>query len=482
MSRLGHGFIDARSGAPVGAAFDVLPHAAAIVGTPGVPRVLHANRAFADLVGWPPQELTDHTLADLRVLAEPADLTRLVAVLRRGEDIRWTQVALRRRDGSLLVADLDSSRVPTDDGRPLAVMTARERIQDAAHRREAAAFEQFLEFNPDAVIGVDRSGAITVVNAQAERLFGYDRRELIGRPVDVLVPRRLRANHERYRAGYFDNPRPRPMGGGLVLYGRRRDGSEFPAEISLSTVKTSRGLLALSAVRDITARQAAERAIREQEHRREILAALLGVEEAERARIATSLHDDTIQVLTASLVALDRVARTEPANLAAGKAVAAARAVLEQATERTRRLTFELRPTVLHERGIAAAVRALAEGLRQETTILPELEVTEERFNWAVEELVYRTIQEAVANVRKHAEAQRVMVSVRYVGTHVVGEVTDDGRGFDVRQATDREHMAFHQGLDAMTERVRMAGGQITIESSPGHGARVRFELPAVTV
>jgi PAS domain S-box-containing protein len=480
MSRVGHGYTNTLSGAPVGAAFDVLPHAAALIGTPGQPRLVHANRTFCDLLGWPVEAIADRALADLRLLAEPADLTRFLSALRRGEDVHWTQVSLRRQDGSILVADIDSSLVPANDSPPLVVLMVSERHQTVVDRREVVAFEQFLEFTPDAVVGVDRGGAITVVNAQAERLFGYDRRELVGRPVDVLVPRRLRANHERYRADYFDNPRPRPMGGGMVLHGRRRDGSEFPAEISLSTVETSRGMLALTAVRDISGRLAAENAIREQVHRREILSALLGVEEAERARIATSLHDDTIQVLTASLVALDRLARSDPGNAGAARAVEAARGVLEQATERTRRLTFELRPTVLHERGIAAAVRALAEGLRQETAISTELEVTEERFNWAVEELVYRTIQEAVANVRKHADATNLIVIVRSVGTHVVGEVTDDGRGFDVNHATDREHMAFHQGLDAMSERVRMAGGQISIESSPGHGARVRFELPAV--
>jgi signal transduction histidine kinase len=160
-------------------------------------------------------------------------------------------------------------------------------------------------------------------------------------------------------------------------------------------------------------------------------------------------------------------------------AIEATRAILEQATERTRRLTFELRPTVLHERGIAA-VRALAEGLRQETRMMPALEVTETRYNWAVEELVYRTIQEAVANVRKHADARRVSVAVRGVGSRVVGEVTDDGCGFDVNRATDREQMAFHQGPDAMTARIRMAGGQIAVEPSPGRGTRVRFDLPAI--
>jgi len=114
-----------------------------------------------------------------------------------------------------------------------------------------------LEYAPDAFVGVSSDGLIVLVNAQTESLFGYGRGELVGRPVELLVPERLRGGHESSRSGYFKDPRVRPMGAGLSLFGRRRDGSEFPAEICLSSVQTGDGVLALAAIRDVGERVAA---------------------------------------------------------------------------------------------------------------------------------------------------------------------------------------------------------------------------------
>jgi PAS domain S-box-containing protein len=112
---------------------------------------------------------------------------------------------------------------------------------------------------PDAIVGVGRDGRIVVVNAQTEALFGYARDELLGSAVERLVPERFGAGHGAHRSGYFDDPRTRPMGAGLELFGRRSDGTEFPAEISLSSVETDVGRLAVAAIRDITERVAATR-------------------------------------------------------------------------------------------------------------------------------------------------------------------------------------------------------------------------------
>ena len=114
---------------------------------------------------------------------------------------------------------------------------------------------EFLEFAPDAVIGVDESGEIKLANSRTQAVFGYSRDELIGEPVEKLVPEAVRDAHVRHRERYFEAPRTRPMGAGLDLYARRKDGSEFPCEISLSTVATEEGMMALAAIRDITGRR-----------------------------------------------------------------------------------------------------------------------------------------------------------------------------------------------------------------------------------
>jgi PAS domain S-box-containing protein len=124
-----------------------------------------------------------------------------------------------------------------------------------------------LEAIPDALVVADRDGRIVLVNSQTERLFGYRREELLGQPVELLVPDRLREQHVGHRDGYFAAPHPRPMGRGLELVGRRKDGHELPVEISLSPVPTDAGLLVVSSVRDVSDRRKAEGLLRKMEAR-----------------------------------------------------------------------------------------------------------------------------------------------------------------------------------------------------------------------
>jgi PAS domain S-box-containing protein len=132
--------------------------------------------------------------------------------------------------------------------------------------------ETLFELAPDAVVGVGRGGLIALVNAQTEALFGYARAELLGQPLETLLPARFRDVHVAHGDDYFKDPRTRPMGASLELFARRRDGSEFPAEISLSSMETPEGTLAIAAVRDVSERMALirerERLQSEAEHER----------------------------------------------------------------------------------------------------------------------------------------------------------------------------------------------------------------------
>jgi len=119
-----------------------------------------------------------------------------------------------------------------------------------------------LESSPDGMVIVDAEGKIVFVNSQTEALFGYSRQELAGQPVEILIPKRFGEMHVRHRASFHAQPKVRAMGGGLTLFGKRKDGKEFPVDISLSPLRTPQGLFFISAVRDITERKQAEQQIR----------------------------------------------------------------------------------------------------------------------------------------------------------------------------------------------------------------------------
>ena len=231
--------------------------------------------------------------------------------------------------------------------------------------------------------------------------------------------------------------------------------------------------------RDVTVERDMSRQLREAESRRQaLLESMIRAEDEERGRIAAELHDDTIQVMTASLLELDRCDRhLRQADIdAAREAIAAARKVLADATERTRRLTFELRPQLLEAAGLSAAIRDLAAALARETGAEVSVRTRSRRYPGEVETLVYRTVREALINVRRHARAKHVVIRLGERRGSLHGRVADDGRGF--RTSQRRSRRAMHIGLETTRERLRAAGGALQVTSSPGHGTTLEFHIP----
>lgn len=233
-------------------------------------KVYEANEAFLVMCGFTAEDVASGRVNTLELTPpewKEAQRAASASFAEAGVASPWEKEYFRK-DGSRVPVLVGATMV--DGGRVLAFildLTAQKRAEQAVHalvaeRRADAKFRGLLEAGPDAMIIVDTSGNVVILNAQAEKLFGYSRDELLGEPASVLVPERLRKVEPGGRATFFGDATTQPMEARTDLFGRRKDGSEFPIEVTSSPLATEQGVLVSSAIRDITARRQVEGALR----------------------------------------------------------------------------------------------------------------------------------------------------------------------------------------------------------------------------
>lgn len=385
------------------------------------------------------------------------------------------------------------------------------RTQIQAERR----FRRLLEAAPDAIIEVDRYGHIQLVNRVTEKIFGYERDEMLGQPVELLIPEELHARHRLHRRNYWEHPQTRPMGTGLALEGRRKDGTRFPVEISLSPVESGDGFYVTAVIRDVTERTRVQEQLRsvQEKYTRELTAANEELarrnEEIERAN----------QLKSEFLASMSHELRT-PLHTIIGFSELLAEELKGPLNDNQKRFVGHIHKDSMH------LLELINEILDLSKIEAGRLELKREVFD------SHAAVEEAVSTVRPHAEAkairvetsvernivvdadplrfkqillnllsnavkftpegQRIHVHARLRDHFLEVSVADTGIGiaqedhqaiFDkfrqVGKTTKGVREGTGLGLAITKELVEQHGGAIELESEPGKGSRFTFTIPA---
>jgi PAS domain S-box-containing protein len=442
-------------------------------------RVVLYNRAAESVFGWKAEQVLGQPLEmlipDRFHAVHAAHVNRFgntgVSSRHMGAS---TVVYGRRASGEEFPVDASISQLATTDGKLFTVIlrdvTAKVRAAQE-NARLIARLSGLLDSAMDAIIAIDESQRIVLYNRAAETVFGWRADDVMGQPLEKLIPERFRPAHAQHIRRFATmGVTSRRMADGTVLHGQRASGAEFPIEASISQLDTDEGKLLTVIVRDISEK------VRAQEELSAFAAEAHATLENEKRRVARELHDELAQ----SLTALKMDAIWVQSHLPAGSDAASTKlremlAVLDGTVAATRRIAADLRPLLLDDLGLVPAVQWLVQTFIQRSHIACTLVVDEDmELHEPYATAVFRILQEVLANVAKHARATHATVNIERNLDAVVLHVSDDGQGFSLAEPRKPESL----GLMGLRERVRLLKGRMDIDTAPGRGTRVAVHIP----
>lgn len=414
--------------------------------------------------------LLDTTLADV---SAGRQTHALVDVRLRAADSEWRWTRVQARTCTRL-----------DDGTPSRIVGTVADVQEWRRGRLTARENQLrlhgiVNSAMDAIISVNDRQRITLFNRAAERMFGYAAREVLDQPLDLLIPARFQAAHHGHIESFGRTGVPsRPMMAQRIVSALRKSGEEFPIDASISQSEVGGQRHFTVILRDVTARERTRLELEQaREDLRELAVASRTAREQENSRISRELHDELGQNLTSlkmDLAWLD--AHCPSGHPRFVETLGAMRSVLDSTVAATRRIAADLRPLVLDDLGLLAALEWLAtetsrrHGFKLHLSVDPQCENLAE----PLASQVYRITQESLNNAGRHAAANEVWVDLRIIGDELHLSVQDDGRG--LRPADLSKKGSF--GLVGIRERVYTLAGAVEILGDNDKGTAVRVRLP----
>jgi PAS domain S-box-containing protein len=436
------------------------------------------NRAAERIFGWPAHEILGEPLA--RLIPErfrPAHTGHLRRFAATGTSSRRmsgsTVVYGVRSDGEEFPVDASISQLDTPEGKLFTVILrdVTERVEaEQEQARLAARLSVLVDSAMDGIITIDAGQRIILYNRAAERIFGWPALQVIGRPLEMLIPKRFRAAHRQHVEQFGKTGvSSRRMGDSVPLVGLRSGGELFPIDASISQVDTPEGKLFTVILRDVTDR------MRAQEELAAFAAEASGAREQEKSRIARELHDELAQSLAAAKMDARSLLDNPGDKEHAAKKLREMIGMLDAAVASTRRIASDLRPLILDDLGLVPALEWLTQSFTERHGVPCTLDIDpaldlQEPYATAL----FRMAQESLANVAKHARAKSVQVRLARTGEQIVLSVVDDGVGFQTGATVAPSSL----GLAGLRERAKLLRGTVRLSSEPGQGTRMQATIP----